>query len=84
MPVLEKPGSLDGLVKAPAPKFLPDGYELASDFADAEEPGAEAGRPQAPGQGIEGRPAEVSCPRAFDACHDGRLSLKANDRYKGK
>ncbi len=33
LPVMEEPGSLGGLVKAPAKKVLPAGYELAEDFA---------------------------------------------------
>jgi hypothetical protein len=33
LPVLEPLGSLGGLVQAPLPKFLPPGYQLASDFA---------------------------------------------------
>lgn len=32
LPVREKPGTLGGLVKAPAPKVLPTGYELADNY----------------------------------------------------
>ena len=32
LPVLEQPGSLEGLVQAPAPKVVPPGYELALDY----------------------------------------------------
>jgi Acetyl xylan esterase (AXE1) len=32
LPVVEEPGSLGGLVKAPAPKVLPRGYQLARGF----------------------------------------------------
>lgn len=32
LPVLEQPGSLGGLVQAPAPKVLPPGYKLAGDY----------------------------------------------------
>jgi hypothetical protein len=32
IPVLEKPGSLNGLVKKPAPKILPKGDKLAREF----------------------------------------------------
>ena len=32
LPVLEHPGTLDGLVEEPAQKVVPDGYELARDF----------------------------------------------------
>ena len=33
LPVLEPPGSLGGLVQAPAPKVLPPGYQLAADYS---------------------------------------------------
>ena len=33
LPVVERPGSHHGLVKAPAERVLPEGYELAADFA---------------------------------------------------
>ena len=32
--MLEKPGSLGGVVKAKSPKFLPKGYDLAPGFAN--------------------------------------------------
>lgn len=32
LPVLEQPGSLGGLVKTPAPKVVPPGYQLAIDY----------------------------------------------------
>jgi hypothetical protein len=32
LPVLEQPGSIDGLVQGPAAKVVPPGYQLASDF----------------------------------------------------
>ncbi len=36
LPVAEEPGALGGLVRKPAKKVVPDGYELASDFAKLE------------------------------------------------
>lgn len=33
LPSVNRPGSAGGLVKAPAPKFLPAGYKLAAEFA---------------------------------------------------
>lgn len=33
LPVREAPGALNGMVQAPAPKVLPEGYELADDYA---------------------------------------------------
>jgi predicted acyl esterase len=35
LPVLEQPGALGGLVEEPAPKVLPPGYRLASDYLEA-------------------------------------------------
>jgi hypothetical protein len=32
LPVMEQPGSLGGLVQAPAPKVVPAGYQLAAEF----------------------------------------------------
>jgi hypothetical protein len=40
LPVLEAPGSLGGLVQAPAPKVLPPGYQLAAGYTESE-PGGE-------------------------------------------
>jgi hypothetical protein len=34
LPVLEQPGAADGAVVEPAPKVVPDGYELAADFRE--------------------------------------------------
>lgn len=33
LPSVNKPGSADGFVKAPLPKFVPPGYKLAAEFA---------------------------------------------------
>jgi fermentation-respiration switch protein FrsA (DUF1100 family) len=40
LPVLETPGSLEGLVQTPAPKVLPPGYQLAAGYTESE-PGGE-------------------------------------------
>jgi Acetyl xylan esterase (AXE1) len=75
LPVRERPGSLDSLVKAAAPRFLPDGYELAADFADLPDPGAKVkGKLRVTGSRITAR---VQCPRRFAACSDGSIELKA-------
>jgi hypothetical protein len=43
LPVLEQPGSLGGLVKTPAPKVVPPGYQLAIDYlAGAADSGGDA------------------------------------------
>lgn len=43
LPVLEAPGSLDGVVQGPAPKVLPPGYRLARDYLGGDQSGAAAG-----------------------------------------
>jgi hypothetical protein len=43
LPVLQAPGSLGGLVSAPAAKVLPPGYQLAADYS------ASGGGPTPPG-----------------------------------
>ena len=82
MPVLEKPGALDGLVKAPAEKFLPDGYDLAADFAALKTAKPKLADDKLKVKGGKAT-AEVSCPKAFDSCNDGKVSLKAKGKgYK--
>jgi predicted acyl esterase len=39
LPVVEEPGAAGGAVLEPAPKVVPDGYELAADFLDQPDPG---------------------------------------------
>src|SRR5262249_27165932 len=43
LPVLEKPGSLGGIVQGPAPKVLPPGYQLAAGYGEGG-PGPAVGR----------------------------------------
>ena len=81
MPVLEKPGALDGLVKAPAPKVLPDGYDLAAEFAALPSPKAKLAGKKLKVKGGKAI-AKVSCPAAFEACTDVKLSLKATGKKK--
>jgi hypothetical protein len=83
MPVLEKPGALDGLVKAAAKKFVPAGYDLAKEFSDLSRPNAKLVGTKLRMKGNKVI-AAVSCPEAFEACTDGTVSLKANDTYKGR
>lgn len=77
MPVLEKPGELDGLVGAPAPKFVPQGYELAADFAAIHHPFPRLlnRRLRTGGKSVSLR---VKCPKKFDSCHGGKIKLKAS------
>ena len=70
LPVLEAPGAGGGVVLEPAPKPLPDGYELAADFRTPEGPGAE------PIPQPESGPA---------ACEDGvrKRGTRLDDRLTG-
>jgi predicted acyl esterase len=52
LPVLEQPGSLGGLVQAPAEKIVPPGYQLAADFRSPATAGGDVsgGSPDTGGQ----------------------------------
>jgi fermentation-respiration switch protein FrsA (DUF1100 family) len=57
LPTLEQPGALGGLVKTPAPKILPPGYEPAAGYeAEVVRQGGESGGPVTgtPGGGSDG------------------------------
>ena len=77
LPVVEKPGSLGGLVGAPAPKFVPKGYALAADFANLPSPKAKLKGKKLKLKGKKVL-AKVACPAAFEACHDGNVVLTAD------
>jgi hypothetical protein len=84
IPVLEKPGALNGLVGAPAPKVLPKGYELAADFAALgnDSPKLAKRKLQVKGSKLL---AMISCPPTFAACVDGEVkvtSAKAKKAFK--
>ena len=71
LPVLEKPGSLGGVVKAKSPKFLPKGYDLAPGFANFGKVRAEVtGKLDVHGSRLV---AEVSCPASWAFCHKGKI-----------
>lgn len=73
LPVLERPGSAQGFVKAPAPKIVPKGYQLAPDFKDRGQPGA---RPLGPARMKGGRLLlRVRCPKAWIACNRGVIRV---------
>ena len=73
LPVREKPGSLDGLVKAPKAKFLPDGAALAFDYADRD-PRAKLAKA---GLALRGNrlQAKVRCPSEFATCASGQVKV---------
>jgi hypothetical protein len=74
LPVRDRPGALDGLVAAPAPKFVPKGSKLAPDWVDRD-PRAKLAK-----HGLELRGgrviARVKCPREFLTCSDGRIEVR--------
>lgn len=76
LPVRELPGSLGGLIKAPAPKFLPRGYDLAADVIALGDPRAKLAKG---GLVVRGRKleAKVECPARFAACTRGQLKVSA-------
>ena len=66
------------MVRAPAPKFLPEGYELARDFAELADPGAKVkGKLKVTGSKLRAR---VKCPNRFEACTDGTIAVRAAGR----
>lgn len=82
IPVVEKPGSLGGVVKAPRERFLPDGYELAADFAALKRPSArKTGKKRLKVKGKK-TTVQILCPKAFAACND--VAVKMVGKVKGK
>jgi hypothetical protein len=81
LPVLEKPGSLDGLVGTPADKFLPPGYELAAGFAALGDPHPDLASKKLTVKGSK-MSGKIECPAEFAACNDivavatGKVSAK--------
>ena len=74
LPVREKPGALDGLVAAPAPRFVPDGYKLSKDFDRDPRAKLTAGPIRPDGDELR---AKVKCPRGFATCSDGLVVLES-------
>ena len=74
LPVREKPGALDGLVSAPAPRFVPDGYKLSKDFDRDPRAKLTAGPIRPDGDELR---AKVKCPRGFATCSDGLVMLES-------
>jgi hypothetical protein len=87
LPALQRPGARAGFVKAPAPRFLPEGYVLARDFAQRrtrslELDGENRLRVVAGNGSVRVR---LECPAYFEACHRGRVRIVWNPvRGKGK
>ena len=81
LPVVEKPGSFKGLVGAAAEKFLPDGYELAADFAALANPHPKLSKRKLKVKGSK-LVGKLACPGAFAACND--LKVVATGKSSGK
>lgn len=74
LPVLERPGSAKGFVKAPALKVVPRGYQLAGDFKQLRNPGAKPlHRVKLKGSGLL---VLVRCPTAWSGCN--RVSIRVH------
>lgn len=75
LPVRERPGSIEGLILAPAEKVLPKGYELAADFRGRDlRAKVTKGALTVSGDQLRAR---VKCPKEFAACTDGRITVKS-------
>jgi hypothetical protein len=80
LPVLEAPGSAGGRVSEPAPKPLPEGYELAIDFRSPTGPGSEPiPQPQAPV-----RACSDGVRKRGTARDDRLMGSRRGDRIRGK
>jgi hypothetical protein len=84
IPVVERPGALGGLVKVPAKKVLPAGYELAADFAALKSPSARmTGKKRLKVKGKKTK-VKVLCPSAWAACTNGQIDIVGKgDKGKG-
>jgi fermentation-respiration switch protein FrsA (DUF1100 family) len=93
LPVREQAGSLGGIVQPPAPKVVPPGYELASDYRASAAGAAGSGGPSVPrgraallrGRILVNRKAlllRLGCAGPGDC--DGRLTASAKANGRGK
>jgi predicted acyl esterase len=80
LPVLEKPGTARGFVRAPAQKVVPTGYALATDYKALRNPSA---RPLGPVR-LKGARLKlrISCPKAWAACDSGVVKIHGAGKYR--
>ncbi len=79
LPVLEKPGSVGGVVRAKSPKLLPKGDELAPGFANFGKVRAHLnGKLDVRGKRLL---AEVSCPTGWAFCRKGKITVRGAPRH---
>ena len=84
LPAVQRPGARAGFVKAPAAKFLPEGYELARDFAERNRPSLRLTTAPRRLRAADGDvTVRLRCPASFEACHRGRVRIVWNPK-KGK
>jgi hypothetical protein len=89
LPVLEEPGAADGAVLAPAPKVVPVGYELASDFVAQPDPGDEDDSGGDRARRCAGKKVTIAGTRGSDRLRgtgsaDVIAGLRGNDVIKGR
>jgi len=95
IPVLESPGALNGLVKAPAPRVLParPGVKLAvgnegigsvtiADYARLSNVGLPtvSGNPTVKGKAMR---IKLTCPARFSSCPKVTVAIRGKDRVRG-
>jgi predicted acyl esterase len=76
LPVLETPGSLEGLVQSPAPKVLPPGYQLAAGYTESEPGGEEktgGGEKEKEGEKQGGKGGTPPAPAGVIGLSKGRI-----------
>jgi hypothetical protein len=81
LPVREKPGSLNGMVVAPAPKVLPKGYELADDYKSTGSV-APDGTPKAAAKStVKGTKLKLrlNC-RGVNLCRKAKITIKGKKK----
>ncbi len=79
LPVLEKPGSVGGVVKAKTPKLLPKGYDLAPGFANFGKIRAQSvGKLDVRGTRLA---AQVSCPAGWAFCRKGKITVRGAPKH---
>jgi hypothetical protein len=78
LPVVQRPGTGRGFVKAPAPKVVPKGYRLAEAFRSSGRAGA---GPVGPVKLRAGRLLlRIRCPRAWQSCNRGVVRVNGAGR----
>ncbi len=80
LPVVERPGSSDGLIDATTRKPLPEGGELAPGFERLTTARARLAKGALKRRGAGSITARVKCPGLYAACNDGEVVVKGRTR----